>query len=445
MVDILVMILAGGRGERLHPLTRDRAKPAVPFGGRYRIIDFALSNFINSGFFRIKVLTQYRSNSLLIHLARGFNFGSLAEHYVDAIPAHQGVGDLGWYLGTADAIYQNLSIVHDELPQDVAVFGGDHIYKMDVRQMMDFHRERHAGCSVAALPYDRQQAAGQFGIIEVDEEWRIVGFAEKPSDPKPIPGDPTKTLVSMGNYIFNAEVLENVLAEDHDNAASSHDFGKDLLPAMIDRYPVFAYNFLDNIVPGESDSERGYWRDVGTIDSYFDASMDLRSVSPMLNLYNHAWPIRSVVLQYPPVKFVFDQEGRCGLAVNSIVGNGAIISGGRVRNSVVFNNVFVHSYCDIDQSILMQGGNIGRGVRLRRVICDKYVTIEDGTVIGEDPVADATRFHISPGGVVVVPKGAIVPREGPVLSSGSLPPPGSIQPRIYEPGSVKITPEGSEV
>src|SRR6516225_9328322 len=238
MVDILVMILAGGRGERLHPLTRDRAKPAVPFGGRYRIIDFVLSNFINSGFFRVKVLTQYRSNSLLIHLARGFNFGSLAEHYVDAIPAHQGVGDLGWYLGTADAIYQNLSIVHDELPKDVAVLG-----------------------------------------------------------------------------------------DDHDSVQSSHDFGKDVIPAMVGRYPVYAYNFLDNVVPGESDRERGYWRDVGTVDSYFDATMDLRSVSPLLNLYNHAWPIRSVLLQYPPVKFVFDQEGRCGMAVNSIIANGAIISG----------------------------------------------------------------------------------------------------------------------
>jgi len=444
MIDVLVMVLAGGRGERLYPLTRDRAKPAVPFGGRYRIIDFVLSNFINSGFFRVKVLTQYRSNSLLIHLARGFNFGSLSEHYVDAIPAHQGVGELGWYLGTADAIYQNLSIVHDELPQDVAIFGGDHIYKMDVRQMMDFHREHHAGCTVAALPYDRGEAAGKFGIIEVDESWRIVGFEEKPDDPKPIPGNPNRTLVSMGNYIFNSEVLEDVLGEDHANPDSTHDFGKDVIPAMISRYPVFAYDFLDNVVPGESDRERGYWRDVGTVDAYFDATMDLRSVSPMLNLYNHAWPIRSVLLQYPPVKFVFDQTGRSGMAMNSIVANGAIISGGMVRDSVVFNNVFVHSYCDVQQSILMQGGNIGRGVHLRRVICDKYVTIEDGTVIGENPALDAQRFHVSPGGVVVVPKGAIVPREGPVLSSSSLPPPGSIQPRIHEPGSVKITPEGAE-
>ena len=444
MIDVLVMILAGGRGERLYPLTRDRAKPAVPFGGRYRIIDFALSNFINSGFFRIKVLSQYRSNSLLIHLARGFNFGSLSEHYVDPIPAAQGVGEMGWYIGTADAIYQNLSIVQDEMPQDVAVFGGDHIYKMDIRQMMDFHREHHAACTVATLPFDREAAAGQFGIIEVDEQWRIVGFEEKPANPKPLPNDPTKALVSMGNYIFDTEVLEQVLHADHADTDSSHDFGKDVLPAMVSRYPVYAYNFLDNTVPGEGDRERGYWRDVGTIDAYFDANMDLRNVSPLLNLYNHAWPIRSVLLQYPPVKFVFDAEGRSGHAVDSIIANGAIISGGRVRNSVVFNNVFVHSFCDIDESILMQGSNIGRSARLRRVICDKYVTIEDGTVIGEDPLRDAERFHVSPGGVVVIPKGATVPREGPIIQSSSLPPPGSIQPRIHEPGSVKITPESSE-
>jgi glucose-1-phosphate adenylyltransferase len=443
MIDVLVMILAGGRGERLYPLTRDRAKPAVPFVGRYRIIDFVLSNFINSGFFRIKVLTQYRSNSLLIHLARGFNFGSLAEHYVDAIPAHQGVGELGWYLGTADAIFQNQSIIQDELPQDVAIFGGDHIYKMDVGQMLDFHREHRSACTVAALPYERTEAAKQFGIIEVDANWRIVGFEEKPADPKPIPGDASKCLVSMGNYIFNGTVLSNVLADDHQNAGSSHDFGKDVIPAMIRDYPVYAYNFLDNVVPGEGERERGYWRDVGTLDAYFEATMDLRSVSPMLNLYNHAWPVRSAMLQYPPVKFVFDQEGRCGTAVNSIVANGAIISGGRVRDSVVFNNVFVHSYCEVDQSILMQGGNIGRGVRLRRVICDKFVTIEDGTVIGENPATDAERFHVSPSGIIVIPKGAIVPRDGPLQWSSSLPPPGSIQPRMHEPGSVRITPEGT--
>jgi glucose-1-phosphate adenylyltransferase len=442
MIDVLVMILAGGRGERLFPLTSQRAKPAVPFGGRYRIIDFVLSNFINSGFFRIKVLTQYRSNSLLIHLSRGFNFGSLSEHYVDAIPAHQSVvGDLGWYAGTADAIYQNLRVVQDEMPEDVAVFGADHIYKMDVRQMMDFHRRRAAACSVAVLPYGRAAAAGQFGILEVDENWRVVGFEEKPADPKPIPGQPDKCLVSMGNYLFKRLVLERVLAEDHDNQASAHDFGGNVLPAMIGRYPVYAYDFSQNVVLGEGERERGYWRDVGTIDAYFEANMDLRSVSPMLNLYNPAWPIRSVLMQYAPVKFVFNEDGRTGMAAESIIANGTIISGAQVYRSVVFNNVFVHSYCDIDESILMQGTNVGRGCRLRRVICDKYVTIEDGVVIGVDLARDAERFTVTPSGIVVIPKGAIVPREGPIRESSSLPPPGSIQPRVHEPGSVRITPE----
>ena len=439
------MVMAGGKGERLYPLTRDRAKPAVPFGGRYRIIDFVLSNFINSGFFRVKVLTQYRSNSLLIHLSRGFNFGSMTEHYVDAIPAQQGVGDFGWYAGTADAIFQNLGVVHDEMPRTVAVFGGDHIYKMDVRQMLFYHRQREAACTVAALPYDRGVAAGQFGIIEVDSDWRIIGFEEKPMDPKPIPGMPGKALVSMGNYLFDTRVLGKVLSDDHADPHSSHDFGKDVIPAMIRRDPVYAYNFLDNIVSGEDERGRGYWRDVGTIDAYFEATMDLRSVSPFLNLYNYNWPIRSALLQYPPAKFVFDADGRRGLAIDSIIANGTIVSGARVSNSVIFNNVFVHSYCQIDESILMQGCNVGRSVRLRKVICDKYVTIEDGTVIGEDPAADAQRFYVSPGGVIVISKGAIVPRRGPVMQSTSLPPPGSLQPRIHEPGAVIITPETHEI
>ena len=441
MLQTLVMVLAGGKGERLYPLTRDRAKPAVPFGGRYRIIDFVLSNFINSGYFRIKVLTQYLSNSLLIHLARGFNFGSMTEHYVDAIPAQQGEGDFGWYRGTADAIYQNLGIVQNEAPAVVAVFGGDHIYKMDIAQMMAWHRHTGAACTVAALPYDRGEAASKFGVIEVDAAWRIRGFEEKPREPKPIPGMPDKALVSMGNYLFDTRPLNDALRADHADPSSEHDFGKNVIPRMINAYPVFAYNFLDNVVPGESELGRGYWRDVGTVDAYFEANMDLRSVSPHLNLYNYEWPIRSTNLQYPPVKFVFDDSGRRGVAVDSIVANGTIISGGHVANSIVFNNVFVHSYCEIEQCILMQGCNIGRKVRLRRVICDQYVTIEDGTVIGEDPMADAERFHVSPGGVVTIPKGTIVPQRGPVMQSSLLPPPGSIRPRVHEPGSVIITPE----
>ncbi|OFV86888.1 MAG: glucose-1-phosphate adenylyltransferase [Acidobacteria bacterium RBG_16_68_9] len=442
MIDTLVMILAGGKGERLHPLTRDRAKPAVPFGAQYRIIDFALSNFINSGFFRIKVLTQYLSNSLLIHLARGFNFGSMTEHYVDAIPARQGVDGSGWYRGTADAIYQNLGILQDEAPKQVAVFGGDHIYKMDVRQMMAFHLEREAACTVATLPYDREEAAGKFGIIQIDARQRIIGFEEKLADPKPIPGMPDKTLVSMGNYLFDPHRLEEVLRDDAGDVSSEHDFGRNVIPRMIGGHPVYAYNFADNVVPGERERERGYWRDVGAVEAYFEANMDLRGIDPMLNLYNYEWPIRSAFLPYPPVKFVFDDERR-GTAVQSIIANGTIISGSLVRNSVVFHNVFVHSYAEVDECILMQGCSVGRNARLRRVICDKYVTIEGGTVIGEDRRADGERFFVAPDGIVVIPKGAIVPCKGPVMQSVVLPPPGSMRPRLHAPGAVVITPESA--
>ncbi|MBN2081537.1 glucose-1-phosphate adenylyltransferase [bacterium] len=440
MIETLVMIMAGGKGERLHPLTRDRAKPAVPFGARYRIIDFVLSNFINSGYFRIKVLTQYRSNSLLIHLARGFNFGSLTEHYVDAIPAQQG-GDYDWYQGTADAIFQNLGIIQDENPGNVAVFGGDHIYKMDIRQMSAFHHDKRADCTVACLPFDRQQAAGQFGIIEVDKDWRIIGFEEKPKNPKPIPGQPDKALVSMGNYIFKADALENALHADHQDSNSAHDFGKNVIPDNYGSYAFFAYNFLDNKVPGEDTRGSGYWRDVGTVDSYYEANMDLRAVSPLLNLYNYEWPIRSANLQYPPAKFVFDDEGWRGMAVDSIVANGTIVSGAKISNSVIFNNVFLHSCANVEDSILFTGCNIGRDVLLNKVICDKYVTIEDDTVIGEDPEEDARRFDVTPSGIVVIPKGAVVPRSGPIYFSTKLPPPGTLRPRQHLPGSVVISQE----
>jgi glucose-1-phosphate adenylyltransferase len=443
VINTLVMILAGGKGERLYPLTKERAKPAVPFGARYRIIDFALSNFINSGFTRIKVLTQYLSNSLLIHLARGYNFGSLSDRYVDAIPAQLGVGDTGWYQGTADAVFQNLNIVNDERPSDVAIFGGDHIYKMDVRQMLSFHREHGAACTVAALPFDRAAAANNFGIIEVDANWRIIGFEEKPADPKPIPGMPDLALVSMGNYIFDFLAMREILSRDHAADSSAHDFGKNVIPGMINDYPVYAYNFLNNEVPGELPVQRGYWRDVGTIEAYFEANMDLRRVNPQLNLYNYKWPIHSTMLQYPPVKFVFNDEGWRGMAVDSIIANGSIISGGKVAESVVFSNVFVHSRAEIYESILLQGCNVGRNVRLRRVICDKYVTIEDNTVIGENLQEDAHRFTVTSGGIVVIPKGAVVPRRGELSFSHDLVPPDSIRPREFEPGAVTVSDEAT--
>jgi len=441
MINTLVMILAGGKGERLAPLTRDRAKPAVPFGGRYRIIDFVLSNFINSGFFRVKVLTQYLSNSLLIHLNRGFNFGSMSEHYVDAIPAQQGLGVTGWYAGTADAIFRNLHVIKDEKPADVAVFGGDHIYKMDIRQMLNYHESKQAACTVAAVPFDRAKAARTFGIIEVDEDWRITGFQEKPADPKPIPGMPDKALVSMGNYFFKADDLARALIEDSEDRASAHDFGKNVIPAMIGELPVYAYNFLDNSVPGELPEGHGYWRDVGTVDSYYEANMDLRSVSPLLNLYNYEWPIRTANLHLPPTKFVFNDDGRRGMAVDSLVANGTIISGSTVTDSIVFSNVFVHSFAEIEKSILFQGCNIGRSAKLRRVICDKYVTVEDGAEIGFDLKADRKRFDVTESGVVVIPKGAAVPREGPLKFTETLPPPGTMRARPHQPGSIKITEE----
>jgi len=437
-MDTLVMIMAGGRGERLHPLTSHRAKPAVPFGGNYRIIDFVLSNFINSGFLHIKVLTQYLSHSLLLHLPRGFNFGSITEHYVDAIPAQQHSGGFGWYQGTADAIFRNLNIIHDERPQHVAIFGGDHVYKMNVRQMLDFHRAKDAACTVAALPFERRAAAGNFGIIEVDDEWRIIGFEEKPADPKPIPGMPDKALVSMGNYIFAPDVLFEVLPADQENPDSKHDFGADVIPAMVaSGLPVFAYNFLDNEIPGEGERERGYWRDIGTLDAFYDANMDLRSVQPGLNLYNPAWPIRSANLHYPAAKFVFDEEGRRGHAIDSLVANGAIISGGAVRGSVVFANVFVHSYAEVRDSILMQHCAVGRQARLTNVICDKGVTIDDGAVIGEDLEFDRKRFRVSENGVIVVPKGMVVRKDGSVVEEAISRPAGTLRPRAHTPGSVK--------
>ncbi len=440
MIDSLVMILAGGRGERLSPLTEHRAKPAVPFGGRYRIIDFVLSNFINSGFFRIKVLTQYRSNSLLIHLARGFNFGSLTEHYIDAIAAHQELdeGDTGWYRGTADAIYRNLRIVDEEQPVDVAVFGADHIYKMDVRQMLAFHRKRDADCTVAALPSSRDAAARQFGILEVDSESRIVGFEEKPASPKAIPGRPDHALASMGNYLFKASVLKEVLEEDQADPSSSHDFGRDVIPRMIGRHKIFGYDFGRNVITGESEAQRGYWRDVGTIDSYFDANMDLRSVSPNLNLHNYDWPIRTANLNYPPAKFVFDEQDRRGQALDSLVADGVIVSGSSVRGSVIFNNVFLHSGSQLDSCIVMQGSNIGRGAALRRTICDKGVTIEDGARIGFDLEADRERFTVSPGGIVIVPKGAMVPVEGPIIFHGGKDVGNIMRPKRHAPGPVSV-------
>ncbi len=406
-MSILAMILAGGKGERLHPLTIHRAKPAVPFGGIYRIIDFTLSNCINSGIRKIAVLPQYKSLSLDKHLRLAWNFfsGELNE-FIISVPPQQRVGDR-WYQGTADAIYQNIYMIEKDAPDHLLVLAGDHIYKMDYAEMFRFHKEKRADATVAAIEMPRKMASS-FGVIEVDDDCRIIGFQEKPEDPKPIPGRPDMAFASMGVYLFNTkkaiEHLEFDALQD-----TSHDFGKNIIPQMFKADRVCAYNFKD-----ENKKEAKYWRDVGTIDAYWDANMDLVSVDPLLNLYDKAWPIRTYQSQNPPAKFVFAQEkkgGRLGIALDSIVAHGCIVSGGRVQNSVLSPNVRVNSYSEVYGSILMENVEIGRHCRVRKAIIDKDVVIPPGTEIGHDLKEDAKRYHVTPSGIVVIAKGTEVPAE----------------------------------
>lgn len=405
--DVLTMVLAGGEGRRLRPLTDDRAKPAVPFGGRYRIIDFVLSNLVNSGFHRINVLTQYKSDSLSRHISDGWHLSPVLDQFINIIPAQQRVGQ-HWYKGSADAVYQNLNLIEDHDPHDVCVFGGDHIYKMDIRQMLDAHRSKNAELTVAAIPVPIEQAR-EFGVIQVDADGRILGFEEKPANPKPMPNDPTRALASMGNYIFLREVLVREVERDAQQPDSAHDFGKNIITDMV-RDPsrrVFAYDFHTNRVPGQPDSERGYWRDVGSVDSYWQASMDLVAVVPQFDLYNRRWPIRTCYGHYPPAKFVHDDpvNGRTGMAVNSLVAEGCIVSGGTIRHSVLFPQVRINSYASVEESILFERVQIGRRARIRRAIIDKHVEIPPDTVIGYDPNHDRERFSVSEGGIVVIKKG----------------------------------------
>lgn len=406
--DVLVMILAGGEGSRLRPLTAERAKPAVPFGGRYRIIDFALSNFVNSGFFKIKVLTQYKSESLSQHISRGWHLPSQVDQYIEIVPAQQRTGP-GWYIGSADAIYQNLNLIADETPQDVCVFGADNIYKMDVSQMLRFHRKRDAGLTVAAIPVPIAEAHN-FGVIEVDENWKIVRFLEKPAKPPHMPGNPAMALASMGNYIFDADTLVEELLKDANDPTSVHDFGKNIITNMVAKgeHPVYVYDFSRNFIEGQTDAEKGYWRDVGTIYSYWESSMELVSLTPAFNLYNRKWPIRSYYEHYPPAKFVHDdpRNARVGTAVNSIVAEGVIVSGGMIRSSVLFPRVRINSYSHVEECVLFEGVNIGRRARVRRAIVDKNVEIPPDSVIGYDLEADAKRFTVSDG-IVVIPKGTV--------------------------------------
>jgi glucose-1-phosphate adenylyltransferase len=415
--NVLTMILAGGMGERLYPLTRDRAKPAVPFGGRYRIIDFVINNFINSGFLKLKVLTQFKSNSLIEHITRTWRLVPEIGQYVDVVPAQMRKGPF-WFRGTADAVFQNLELIFDDQPDTVCVFGGDHIYKMDVGQMLQEHLANDADLTIATIPVPVAEAR-HFGVVEIDPDYRVTGFVEKPKDgAKTIPDRPDMILASMGNYIFKANVMIDVLQRNALRDAA-HDFGKEIIPDMYPRMRVHAYDFAKNYIPGEEAYNRGYWRDVGTVDAYFDASMDLVSVTPQFNLYNPQWPIVSAPLNLPPAKFVFADSAtqRIGVATDSLVSDGVIISGGTINRSILHPRVRIHSYTDIDESILMDGVEVGRHSKIRRAIIDKGVKIPSNTTIGYDVESDRQRFTVTDSGIVVVSKGATIEERAEVLSA----------------------------
>ncbi|MCK6548583.1 glucose-1-phosphate adenylyltransferase [Myxococcota bacterium] len=403
-MNVIAMILAGGEGTRLWPLTEERAKPAVPFGGRYRIIDFVLSNFVNSGIYKIKVVTQYKSDSLLKHLLRGWSRTAGFDGFVEPVPPQMNLSR-NWYVGSVDAIYQNLNIIKDERPDLVCVFGGDHVYKMDVAQMIDHHVKTGADITVAAIPVPKAEAR-RFGCIARDELGRMTGFVEKPTDPPEMPDRPGWALASMGNYIFNADVLMRECERDATAEGSIHDFGRDILPRAYEHKRVQVYDFFTNEIRGEEERAKGYWVDIGTIEAYWKASMDLVSVSPVFNLYNEKWPIRTHFNSVPPAKFVFaDRDShRIGIATDSMVSEGCIISGGHIERCVLSPNVRLNSFAHVSESIIFEGANIGRYSRIRRAIIDKGVEIPEGTTIGYDLEADKSRYFVSDEGIVVIPK-----------------------------------------
>ena len=395
--DILVILLAGGAGERLYPLTKERAKPAVYFGGPYRIIDFTLSNCINSGLRRIFIATQYKSLSLNRHIRMGWNVVSeeLGE-FIEMLPPQKRVGE-HWYLGTADAVFQNLYSIERESPSHVIVLSGDHVYKMDYSKMLRFHLDRNADATLAAIEVPVADSS-RYGIVSIDQHERIIGFQEKPEHPTAVPGSPDVALASMGIYIFRADVLVRALEDDAVRPDSQHDFGRNIIPALLNTSPVFAYRFYD-----ENKKSSKYWRDIGTLDAYFDASMDLCQVNPEFNLYDPEWPLRTYQPQAPPAKFVFAEEGqRCGQALDSVISSGCIISGSRITGSILCPNVRVHSFCHIDQAILMPGVRVGRHARIRRAIIDRDVLVPRGASIGFDEGEDRRRHAVTDGGVVVV-------------------------------------------
>jgi glucose-1-phosphate adenylyltransferase len=394
------IVLAGGRGSRLMQLTDARSKPAVPFGGKFRIIDFTLSNCVNSGIRRIGVATQYKAQSLIQHLQRGWSFLDGRFHeFIDILPAQQQVGE-HWYRGTADAVFQNLGLIRRNRPKYVLVLSGDHVYKMNYSLMLAEHVKRNADFSIACIDVPIAEAS-EFGVIHVDDSQRVAAFVEKPQHPPAIPGRPDRALASMGVYVFNADFLYEQLIRDHDDPHSSHDFGKDLIPHCVDRYRVFAHDFVNSCV-GMDESGIPYWRDVGTIDAYWEANMELTKVTPELNLYDEEWPIWTHQEQLPPAKFVFDDEGRRGMTVDSLVSGGDIISGARVSRSLLFSRVHVHSYAQIEDSVILPDVDIGRYARLRRVVMDKHCRVPEGMQIGYDVEADRKRFHVSEGGITLV-------------------------------------------
>jgi glucose-1-phosphate adenylyltransferase len=396
--NVLGIVLAGGEGKRLWPLTADRAKPGVPFGGNYRLIDFVLSNLVNAGLHRICVLTQYKSHSLDRHISTTWRLSSVLGQYITTVPAQQRLGRR-WYTGSADAIFQSLNLVYDERPDYIAVFGADHVYRMDPGQMIAQHIESGAGVTVAGIRVPRAEAKA-FGCIASDESGKITEFLEKPSDPPHVPDDPDVTFASMGNYVFTTEAMLDALRIDAEDNDSDHDMGGDIIPQLVGRGEANVYDFADNHVPGATDRDRGYWRDVGTLDAYYEAHTDLVSVHPIFNLYNQRWPIRTAMAPLPPAKFV---EG--GIAQDSIVGAGTIISGAIVRRSVISPNVRIEAGAEVSDSVVLPGVSVGRGAVVRGAILDKNVVIPDGALVGVDLGMDRSRYTVSQGGVVVLGKG----------------------------------------